>query len=114
MYLLLLCTHSMRHQLRNSYFWPDWSSYVRLGVFHTIFSTKKVAFLFFPKNLSQILNFQILNICRVLYTSSHILIFFPESQSQILKYHILNICRVLYTSRVYHMTRLCSVSFLFD
>ena len=38
--------------LRISYFWPDWNSYVRLGAFHTIFSTKKVAVVFSPQNLS--------------------------------------------------------------
>ena len=56
----------MRHQLRTSYFWPDWNSDVRLGVFHTIFCTKEVTFYFFFQNLTQILNSQILNICRVL------------------------------------------------
>ena len=54
--------------LRISYFWPDWNFYARLGVFHTIFSTKEVTFLFFSQNLTQILHCQILNICRVLYT----------------------------------------------
>ena len=42
--------------------------FVRLGVFHTVFSTKEVTFLFFfPKSLFQIHNYQIFNICRVLY-----------------------------------------------
>ena len=35
--------------LRISYFWPDWNSYVRLGVFHTIFSTKRSHPYFSPK-----------------------------------------------------------------
>ena len=66
--LLTYLPYSMRHQLRISYFWPDWNSYVRLGVFNTIFSTKEVTFLFFPPNLSlKILNHQILHICRLLY-----------------------------------------------
>ena len=30
-----------RQMLRISYFWPDWNSYVRLGVFHNTFSTKR-------------------------------------------------------------------------
>ena len=33
--------YSTRQMLIISYFWPEWNSYVRLGVFHTIFSTKK-------------------------------------------------------------------------
>ena len=42
----------MRHQLIISYFWPEWNSCVRLGVFHPIFSTKEVTFLYFSHNLS--------------------------------------------------------------
>ena len=42
---------STRQMLRNSYFWPDWNYYARLGVFHTIFSSKEVTFLVFPHNL---------------------------------------------------------------
>ena len=38
-----------RQMLRISYFWPDWNSYVRLGVFYTIFSTKRSHSCFFPK-----------------------------------------------------------------
>ena len=57
---------TMRHLLRISYFWPGWYSYVRLGVFHTTFSTKEVTYhsYFFPKShvFHQILN----NYCRVL------------------------------------------------
>ena len=53
-------------QMLISRFWPDWDCYARLGVFHTIFSTK-VAFLFFPQKLTLILNYHILNICRVLH-----------------------------------------------
>ena len=61
----------MRHQLIKSYFWPDWNSCVRLGVFHTIFSTKEAIFLgFSPKSQSQFLNCQVLNICRVLYLTN--------------------------------------------
>ena len=50
------------------YFWPDWNSYARLDVFHTSFSTKEVTFLVcLPKNVkSQMINYQILNICRSL------------------------------------------------
>ena len=55
-----------RQMLRISYFWTDWNSYVWLGVFHAIFSTKKSNSSFFPKYQSQILNYQILRICRVL------------------------------------------------
>ena len=57
--------------LRISFIWPDLNSYVRLGVFHTIFSAKsrykEVAFLFFPQNFSlKFLIVKILDICRVL------------------------------------------------
>ena len=38
---------STRQMLRISFFWPDWNSYVRLGVFHTIFSTKRSHYCFF-------------------------------------------------------------------
>lgn len=42
--------------------------FVRLGVFHTVFSTKEVKPISFsPKSLYQILNYQFFNICRVLY-----------------------------------------------
>ena len=40
---------STRQMLRNSYIWPDWNSYVRLRVFHTIFSTKRSHPYFFRK-----------------------------------------------------------------
>ena len=43
--------YSVWHQFWNSYFWPDWNSYVRLSVFHTIFNTKEVTCLCFPKKL---------------------------------------------------------------
>ena len=38
-----------RQMLRISYFWPDWNSYVRLGVFHNIFGTKGSRSILFPK-----------------------------------------------------------------
>ena len=43
----LSTTVSTRQMLRISYIWPDWNSYVRLGVFHTIFSTKRSHYCFF-------------------------------------------------------------------
>ena len=45
--------YSTRQMSRISYFWPGWYSYVRLGAFYTIFSTKVI--LIFSQNLS--LNF---------------------------------------------------------
>ena len=53
---------STRQMLRISYFWPDWNSYARQDVFHTISSTKRShSFVFFSKNLkTQIMNNQIL------------------------------------------------------
>ena len=57
--------YSTRQMSKMSCFWADWNSYVRLGVPH-YFQYKEVAFLFFPQNLSRILNCQFLNICCVL------------------------------------------------
>ena len=56
---------AVRDMLRISYIWPDWNSHVRLGVFHTIFSTKR--YISPPKFQLQIVNNQILNICRILW-----------------------------------------------
>ena len=58
--------------LRSSSFWPDWDSYVWLGVFHCIFSAKRqrghiLLFISPPKYQYQIVIYQILNIRRVLY-----------------------------------------------
>ena len=39
------------------------------GCFPQYLQYKEVTVLFFPKNLSQILNYRILSICRVLYCS---------------------------------------------
>ena len=42
--------YSTRKVLRISYFWPDWNSYVRLGVFrHTIFNSMRSHSYFFLK-----------------------------------------------------------------
>ena len=35
--------------VKNTLFWPDWNSYVRLGVFHNIFGTKGSRSILFPK-----------------------------------------------------------------
>ena len=43
-------TYSTGQMLRISYFWPDWNCYARLGMFHTIFSTKR-PHSYFPPNL---------------------------------------------------------------
>ena len=43
--------YSTRQMLTFSYFWPDWIFYARLGVFHTIFSTKRSHSYFSPQNL---------------------------------------------------------------
>ena len=40
---------STRQMLRISCIWPDWNSYVKLGVFHTIFSTNRCHSYFSPK-----------------------------------------------------------------
>ena len=40
---------STRQMFTISYFWPDWNSHARLGVFHTIFSTKRSHSYFYPK-----------------------------------------------------------------
>ena len=55
-----------RQMSGSSYFWPDWSSYVRLGVFNNIFNTKRTHSYFFQRSPSQILNYRILIICRIL------------------------------------------------
>ena len=60
--------YSTRQMLRNSYFWPDWNYSVRLGLFHTIFSTKGSHFFFPSESHYQIINYQIIIICRVLRT----------------------------------------------
>lgn len=58
-----------RQMVRITYFYPNISSYARLGVFHTaVLKCKEVPFLSFPANpQSQIINHQVLNIYRVLY-----------------------------------------------
>ena len=61
---------STRQMLRISFFWPDWNSYVRLGVFHTIFSTKRSHSFFPPQTCLKFFDDQILNICRVLYVTA--------------------------------------------
>ena len=61
--------YSTQQMLRISCFWPDWNSYLRLGVSYTSFSTKRSHSHFSPKSQSQILNYQILNICRLLYNT---------------------------------------------
>ena len=47
--VVLLFIYSTRQMLRISHFWPDWISCVRLGVSHTMCSTKRSHSYFFPK-----------------------------------------------------------------
>ena len=42
---------TVRQMLSTSYFWAGRNSYARLGVFHTIFSTKRSLACFFPQTL---------------------------------------------------------------